>query len=72
MKPGREGSRRERVTKMARCTRRLGGRAQGGTRLRAERAQRMRKRATAGLLQGGSFRRRSNIALSGSVGKALP
>lgn len=42
------------------------------------RAQRMRKRATGrpaslpGLLQGGSFRRRSNIALSGSVGKTLP
>lgn len=39
------------------------------TRLRAGRAQRMRKRAAAGLLQGGSFRRRSNIALVGLWGR---
>lgn len=60
-----EGSRREEGDKDGK----VHWRGTRRTRLRAGRAQRMRKRATAGLLQGGSFRRRSNIALVGLWGR---
>lgn len=65
MKPGQEGSRRREGDKDGK----VHWRGTRRTRLRAGRAQRMRKRATAGLLQGGSFRQRSNIALVGLWGR---